>query len=58
MYRVDIVRFRVDVGIDPYIETGGAPHSTGRVDNPIQGGTMWASSPTFTLNCVPFNGER
>ena len=22
---------------------------------PALGGTMWASSPTFTLDCVPFN---
>ena len=32
-------------------------HSSGHGGERAWGGTMWASSPTFRLDCIPFNRE-
>ena len=48
--RCNYVRFRVDVGIDPYIETIRAFHSTCRVV-PVRGGRLVAA-PTGAASFI------
>jgi len=48
---------RADVGIGPYIHV--EPRTIQHITAVPWGfGPMWASAPTFSLHCVPFNVPR